>query len=210
MNVNDTHGIDVTPLHPAHHYTRPDISLGLPGLQALNMWADLAAAIECKLLLRQDPIDWQGKTKQGPEHETTRVQIYKVARNLLMAHLSSYVFVPGIYGRMMRIFRIDHSGIIASEAFDYVDQPGLVMKFLWHLVHPHHFEKRPPQPFAVVGADPTMYWPSEAEFDPYYNRLVAFCLRSGIQVKEKEELQTTSRLIDVCIDESGGVSSSSK
>ncbi|KAI1792140.1 hypothetical protein LXA43DRAFT_1008158 [Ganoderma leucocontextum] len=133
-----------------HHSTYPDIAVSFPG-QSLDAhkspdWFSFSAIMEAKSESKEDPF-----RKNGHKHCKTLVQLAVNARNLMHAHGLTCVFVFGIYGKVIRICRFDHSGAVICRplSLKVLADLELVQQFFWNFVHPTE-----DGPF--VGWDPTV------------------------------------------------------
>lgn len=136
-----------------HGDTAPDISVLQPGADSfrVNDWSEVSLVFEAKNSLNADPTNIRSET-----HIDTLIQLSKNARNMLVAHAALSCCTVGIYNRHMRIFHFDHAAAVASPAFDYIEDPGVLREFLWRFSHPAVGD-------TVVGADDTRRVPSSAE-----------------------------------------------
>ncbi|KAJ7223116.1 hypothetical protein GGX14DRAFT_657327, partial [Mycena pura] len=114
----------------------PDITLSKPGIEAITSWrwSDAGTVIEAK-----HKIDILAKDQLGESGEAIKAlrQLGKDARNLLMASSSCHVFVITTFKQgWARLFRFDHAGFRATEAFSWLDEPTILPTFLYRLYHP--------------------------------------------------------------------------
>jgi hypothetical protein len=149
------------PLSESEQPTLSSIVISLPQINAATSQHDdgcptAVCLIEAKGQAQQDPFDEDGDVKTGHSHTLTVAQLAKAGRDLLASNSSCFSFVLGVYGHTARIFRFDRAGVIMSKAFDYVTFPHILGKFLWQLIHPQHSA-------GVVGSDPTLSRPTQAE-----------------------------------------------
>lgn len=152
----DTHSSTFPTVDEAEHEQKPDIVFLKPadgsswhmdiGLQQ-GQYERCTGVVEAKSRKGQDPIDpVTGKTRDNSDARATIVQIAKNARSLLMANMSCFVFIIGIYGHSARIYRFDRAGVIVSPSFNYVADPIIFGKVFFRLVHPAPTT-------GIVGAD---------------------------------------------------------
>ncbi|KAI1792101.1 hypothetical protein LXA43DRAFT_1060897 [Ganoderma leucocontextum] len=133
-----------------HHSTYPDIAVSFPG-QTLDTdkspdWFGFSAIMEAKSESKEDPFK-----KRGHKHCKTLVQLAVNTRNLMHAHGLTCGFVFGIYGKVIRICRFDHSGAVICRplSLKVLADLKIVQQFFWNFVHPTE-----DGPF--VGWDPTV------------------------------------------------------
>ncbi|KAJ7368230.1 hypothetical protein DFH08DRAFT_19276 [Mycena albidolilacea] len=127
----NTSGTTFHRLHPSDHDTRPDVTASLPGKtpSKIEEWHEVGSVIEFKV--DDDPIDTAGSIKPGQLNNL--VQLLKNASCILMASASCYVFVVSIFRNNARLFRVDRSGYIVSERFDWSEDVRIFPEFYLRL-----------------------------------------------------------------------------
>ncbi|OCH92741.1 hypothetical protein OBBRIDRAFT_772767 [Obba rivulosa] len=157
-----------------HRNNGPDICSPFPGEDAKRLarliWPNILTVYEVKPRLNQDPItaytglargvnggDGDEAVREAQTHKDTKRQLAINARNLLLAHTHTFVFIVGIYGYTARIYRFDRAGCVASPSFNYRENPEIFRTFFWRFVHPV-------KDCPVVGADPTVSRPTEDDY----------------------------------------------
>ncbi|KAJ7899099.1 hypothetical protein B0H13DRAFT_2031202 [Mycena leptocephala] len=127
----NTSGITFKRLHPTDHDSRPDVSSPLPGVEPPKVWEwhHVGTVIEFKV--KDDPFDAQGGIKSGQLENL--VQLLKNARCILMASGNRYVFVVSVFRNNARLFRVDRSGYIVSDPFNWSTNDRIFPEFYWRL-----------------------------------------------------------------------------
>ncbi|KAJ7506393.1 hypothetical protein B0H11DRAFT_1707161 [Mycena galericulata] len=148
-------------LHPSDHDTRPDVTASLPGQtpSKIEEWHEVGSVIEFKV--DDDPIDTAGNIKSGQLDNL--VQLLKNARCILMASASCYVFVVSIFRNNARLFRVDRSGYIVSERFDWSKDVRIFPEFYLRL---YTGVKG-----GILGHDSTTSTPTQAEKQEMFAQL---------------------------------------
>ncbi|PFH46214.1 hypothetical protein AMATHDRAFT_70343 [Amanita thiersii Skay4041] len=121
----------------SEHKTRPDISGTYPGQNIPTEWSwDLCPiAVELKKDYRQDPIETDGRFKEGYKIDKTLAQIVKIGCNILAGTHACFSFVIGVYQNCVRIYRFDHATVVISPSLDFLTTDAL-FQFFHRLVHP--------------------------------------------------------------------------
>ncbi|KAJ7175363.1 hypothetical protein C8R46DRAFT_891106 [Mycena filopes] len=160
------------PLDKGDHYTKPDIACSRPGLKNVRPeWSDTGTVIELKF--RTDIFDATGKINDSDDSRHALVQLAKSARSLLMGLNACYVYVVSVFGSgMARIFRFDHSGFRATNAFEWTTDTGakIFPTFFYRLYHPKGAPSRK-GPGRMDGHDDTVWTPTQAEKTSIYKAL---------------------------------------
>ena len=111
--------------------------------------------LECVFDVKAEESDPDKETLHESDRKTL-AQIGKNAWNLMFSNMSLFVFVVGIYGHSVRIYRFDHAGAIVSCSFNYVTDPQLLGQFYWRLVHPIVDSTPSIHNRFIVGSDTTV------------------------------------------------------
>ncbi|KAJ7163145.1 hypothetical protein C8R46DRAFT_1352926 [Mycena filopes] len=171
--ILDTHTTIFPPLDKGDHYTKPDIACSRPGLKNVRPeWSDTGTVIELKF--RTDIFDATGKINDSDDSRHALVQLAKSARSLLMGLNACYVYVVSVFGSgMARIFRFDHSGFRATNAFEWTTDTGakIFPTFFYRLYHPKGAPSHKDDPGRMDGHDDTVWTPTQAEKASIYNAL---------------------------------------
>ncbi|KAJ7267012.1 hypothetical protein B0H12DRAFT_1257756 [Mycena haematopus] len=148
-------------LHPSDHDTRPDVTASLPGQtpSKIEEWHEVGSVIEFKA--DDDPIDAAGKIKSGQLDNL--VQLLKNARCILIASASCYVFVVSIFRNNARLFRVDCSGYIVSERFDWSKDVRVFPEFYLRLYTGING--------GILGHDSTTSTPTQVEKQKMFEQL---------------------------------------
>jgi hypothetical protein len=157
----NTSGTTFHRLHPSDHDTRPDVTASLPGQtpSKIEEWHEVGSVIEFKV--DDDPIDTEGNIKSGQLDNL--VQLLKNARCILMASASCYVFVVSIFRNNARLFRVDRSGYIVSERFDWSKDERIFPEFYLRLYTGIKG--------GILGHDSTTSTPTQAEKQEMFAQL---------------------------------------
>ncbi|KAJ7282884.1 hypothetical protein C8J57DRAFT_1172994 [Mycena rebaudengoi] len=158
-----TAGVTINALHHTDHNSRPDLSGSLPSLAAPSKWEwhHIGTVVEFKA--RDDLFDSEGKIKPGQLENV--VQLIKSARSILMASGFCYSFVVSVFNTQARLFRVDRSGYIVSEAFDWAGSRHIFPEFYWRLYNGGNDNR-------MLGEDDTLTVPTEGEKSEMYAHIV--------------------------------------
>ncbi|KAJ7497662.1 hypothetical protein FB451DRAFT_1550478 [Mycena latifolia] len=189
----DTHARNFESLHPTDHDSQPDVSGSTPGRPAHNFkweWGVTGTVIEFKF--SADPIDTTGKPSQSQLADL--VQLIQNARRITMASGCCYSFVVSIFGRHARLFRVDRSGYITTDAFNWTTNHLVFPEFLWRLY-------RGGEPGRILGADATLSIPLPREKVEMHAKLAQLTsLQTEYHKWTLAEATARSRWVDVVID----------
>ena len=179
-----------------NHVTKPDATIthptvNIPASQSDWKWHFAASTIEVKVKASRDPFDDAGECKIGDIHDETIIQLAKNGRNLLLGNSSCFVFVLGVYGHNVRIYRFDRLGVIVSKVFSYTSSPHLLGDFLWRLVHPEKLS------FGIIGSDSTITRPTTEDAEKMLGVVRRYHLGSEIDVAEF--LQDSRWIVASCL-----------
>ena len=96
-------------------------------------WDSVEVAIEYKTGTDHDPLDELADDAAGSAEKRKAVlgQITNYASIIFERQHRTHHFTLLIMGRHARILRWDRSGMVATQKFDYVDNPELLARFLW-------------------------------------------------------------------------------
>ncbi|KAL6306920.1 hypothetical protein BKA93DRAFT_878237 [Sparassis latifolia] len=139
---------------PYHRQAKTDLTVSYPGTAetlCAPRWSDISLAIDVKPCQTDDPT-WQF----SKEHANTVMGLVSSGHNLLMGHMGLFAFLINIFGHRACIFRFDHSSVIASPQFNYVQRPELLKQFFWNFVNPLLGT-------AISGVDPLVTVPTNLE-----------------------------------------------
>ncbi|PIL32453.1 hypothetical protein GSI_05155 [Ganoderma sinense ZZ0214-1] len=123
---------------------KADVSSGQP------QWADQGVPIEFKHDL--DPFDDSKKKKVNADassRKKVRGQVTHYAELIMSIQQRLFLFMFVIIGRKFRILRWDRSGVVVSEAVDYVDDWEVFCDILWRISLAHCFAPE------MLGMDPS-------------------------------------------------------
>ncbi|KAJ7457601.1 hypothetical protein B0H11DRAFT_2243360 [Mycena galericulata] len=163
----DTHKADkFPPIVTDDHYTLPDITSTRPGQRVPAKWKWPHAGTVIELKLKVDIFDNQGKIREAEDALDALVQLAKSARCLLAASGSCFVFVVAVFGTQARLFRFDHSGFRASEAFDWTENTSIFPTFLYRLYNPDQLGDDQAR---MLGEDYTISAPTPKEKRQMYD-----------------------------------------
>ncbi|KAJ7282738.1 hypothetical protein C8J57DRAFT_50582 [Mycena rebaudengoi] len=185
-----TAGVTINALHHTDHDSRPDLSGSLPSLAAPSKWEwhHIGTVVEFKA--RDDLFDSEGKIKPGQLENV--VQLIKSARSILMASGFCYSFVVSVFNTKARLFRVDRSGYIVSEAFDWAGSRHIFPEFYWRLYNGGSDNR-------MLGEDDTLTVPTEKEKNEMYAHIVDIPAFQGLSF-----IQATGRSRWVDVDVGGG------
>ncbi|KAJ7091941.1 hypothetical protein B0H15DRAFT_1021266 [Mycena belliarum] len=186
----DTHGIRFERLHPADYDAFPGVSGSLPGLPSCLTWSWDVTGTVFEFQFEDEPKDRNGKASQDQSIREDLVRPVRNARRISTASGCCYAFVVSVVGTSARLFRVDHSGWIATDAFDWTKSPRVFPEFCWRLYNGGG-------PGRILGADSTLSIPSLEEKKQMYERVVA--LRPYHHMSF-DEATARSRWVDVVID----------
>ncbi|KAJ7457647.1 hypothetical protein B0H11DRAFT_1873656 [Mycena galericulata] len=163
----DTHKADrFPPIVTDDHYTLPDITSTRPGQRVPVKWKWPHAGTVIELKLKVDIFDKQGEIREAEDALDALVQLAKSARSLLAASGSCFVFVVAVFGTQARLFRFDHSGFRASEAFDWNKKTRIFPTFLYRLYNPDQLGDDQAR---MLGEDFTISAPTPEEKQQMYD-----------------------------------------
>ncbi|KAJ7091898.1 hypothetical protein B0H15DRAFT_179465 [Mycena belliarum] len=177
-------------LHPNDHDSFPDVSGSLPGLPSFVTWTWDVTGTVFEFKFEDDPIDRNGKPRQNQKTLEDLVQLLQNARRIYMASGCCFAFVVSVFGKNARLFRVDRSGYIVTEAFNWTTSPRVFPEFCWRLYNGG-------QPGGILGADTTLSIPSYEEKKQMYDRVIALKPDLGMSF---EEATARSRWVNVAID----------
>ncbi|KAI0750222.1 hypothetical protein C8Q80DRAFT_1269961 [Daedaleopsis nitida] len=133
-----------------HHKSKPDIAISGPGVAltrnevTASKWEKILSILEAKSDEAQDPF-----LRPGQVHDSTIIQLARNARNLMLTHGLLAAFVIGVYGRVVRVARFDHTCAVVSQPFNIHTDYEKLRRFFWRFTHPAIGK-------VVVGCDPTV------------------------------------------------------
>ncbi|KAJ7457670.1 hypothetical protein B0H11DRAFT_2286919 [Mycena galericulata] len=164
----DTHKADkFEPIVTDDHYTLPDITSTRPGQRVPAKWKWPHAGTVLELKLKVDIFDEHGQIREAELALNALVQLAKSARSLLASSGSCFVFVAAVFGMQARLFRFDHSGFRASEAFNWTENTHIFPTFFWRLYNPE--PKVGDRQARILGEDYTISAPTPEEKRQMYN-----------------------------------------
>ncbi|CAK5269640.1 unnamed protein product [Mycena citricolor] len=140
------------------HVTRPDISLGKPGLKINEQewkWSNTRVTVQLKFHDRIHDDDGTLGTSDSALHAL--VQLAKDARHLMMSSDRCFVFVVAISFDTATLFRFDTEGFFASKPFNWLQNPRYLPEFLYRIYHPSAGH-----PQATLGEDDTITFTDKA------------------------------------------------
>ncbi|KAJ7695795.1 hypothetical protein B0H17DRAFT_1329561 [Mycena rosella] len=159
--IADTHNCLFAALDEGGHYTKPDITVSRPGIEAPDAWDWHHAGTVIELKYRTDIFNADGQIKATNESEEALIQLAKSARSLLMASRSCVVYVVAVFDiRRARLLRFDRSGFKASTDFDWTKEERIFPTFFWRLYNPTRLNSNPVR---MSGEDDTLSIPTPAE-----------------------------------------------
>ncbi|EED84140.1 predicted protein [Postia placenta Mad-698-R] len=133
----------------------PAIVASYPGIRfqggRVPKWHQISIALQVRLRKDEDPVG-----RYANRDEETLFELLQTARNILVTGRTLFAFVVGIYGNTARIFRVDRTGVVVSQSFNYIVRPNLFREFLWRFTHPTVGGM-------FVGADPSVSLPTEQD-----------------------------------------------
>ncbi|KZT04902.1 uncharacterized protein LAESUDRAFT_702851 [Laetiporus sulphureus 93-53] len=142
-------------MHVDGNQKNAGIAMLFPGRSKIStpvpQWQDICLMLQYKSSPSDDPISQIRSS--GQVEEGCFIQLFQAAQNMLAANRSLFVFVIGLYGSMAKIFRFDHSAVVASPSFSYLARPNMLREFLWRFVNPAAGG-------TVVGSDPSITIPT--------------------------------------------------
>ncbi|KAJ7072011.1 hypothetical protein C8F01DRAFT_1102168, partial [Mycena amicta] len=164
------------PLHETDHGSKPDIAGLKPGLKKKLdeewIWRLICTIIEFKR--NYDIFADDGRPLDGEEHLKDLVQLIHNARRIFMASGCCYVFLLSIFGDSARMLRVDHSGYIVSEKFDWTEEgTTTIPEFYWRIYYGEETEgeRLRAQQGHFLGADSTVSIPTRFESQKMFNTL---------------------------------------
>ncbi|PIL33397.1 hypothetical protein GSI_04018 [Ganoderma sinense ZZ0214-1] len=92
-----------------------------------NIWSALELGLECKLHDTPDPLDEQQEEGTDPTTDGGKniwAQLLSYAALVFKFQKRLFHYIVLFFGRYARIFRFDHSGIVATEKIDYTTDEG--------------------------------------------------------------------------------------
>ncbi|CAK5269746.1 unnamed protein product [Mycena citricolor] len=140
------------------HVTRPDISLGKPGLKINEQewkWLNKLATVQLKFHDRIHEDDGTLGTSDSALHAL--VQLAKDARHLMMSSDRCFVFVVAISFDTATLFRFDTEGFFTSKPFNWLENPRYLPEFLYRIYHPSAGH-----PQATLGEEDTITFTDKA------------------------------------------------
>ncbi|CAK5268325.1 unnamed protein product [Mycena citricolor] len=140
------------------HVTRPDISLGKPGLKINEQewkWSNTLVTVQLKFHDRIHEDDGTLGTSDSALHAL--VQLAKDARHLMMSSDRCFVFVVAISFDTATLFRFDTEGFFTSKPFNWLENPRYLPEFLYRIYHPSAGH-----PQATLGEDDTITFTDKA------------------------------------------------
>ncbi|KAJ7693346.1 hypothetical protein B0H17DRAFT_1330452 [Mycena rosella] len=191
----DTHAMVFERLHPSDHDSMPDVTglalgSGFDPRHPKWEWRFAGTVIEFKFT--DDPISNIAGTPSQNQLEDL-VQLIQNARRIIMASGCCYSFVVSVFGTSARLFRVDRSGYIATDAFDWTQESKVFPEFYWRLYNGGKSGR-------MLGADFTLSVPTLKEKQKMYALLVTSRLSEYSGMKF-EEATAHSRWVEVIIDD---------
>ncbi len=121
---------------------RADLALyptyAAPGPTEPPKWSAVEVFIECKPEHTQDdPFDddAEGFRPSGERRQGNLGQIMSYASLVFEHQHREHQYSVVLLGEMARIVRWDHSGVVATEKFNYQQAPNMLGRFFWRLCH---------------------------------------------------------------------------
>ena len=96
-------------------------------------WGSVELSIDFRVDVDQDPFDElvDVATGEAEKRKSVLEQLTKCVSIIFERQHRTHHFTLLIMGHHARILRWDRFGVIATQKFDYVDQPELLFRFLW-------------------------------------------------------------------------------
>ncbi|RDX49302.1 hypothetical protein OH76DRAFT_1382400 [Lentinus brumalis] len=101
-------------------------------------WSEIEVLFECKPhSVTDDPFDEEAeKFEPIAEHRKEILgQIMSYAALIFTKQHRAHLFTVVLFGKMARIIRWDHSGVVVTKKFNYFSEPVKLGRFLWRLCH---------------------------------------------------------------------------
>ncbi|KAJ7512475.1 hypothetical protein B0H11DRAFT_483119 [Mycena galericulata] len=130
-SFTNTSGVTFKRLHPTDHDSRPDVASPLPGHRPPKIWDWHHTGTVIEFKVKDDPFEADGQVKFGQLENL--VQLLKNARCILMSSGCCYAFVVSVFRNQARFFRVDRSGYIVTDAFDWSKENKFFPEFYWRL-----------------------------------------------------------------------------
>ncbi|KAJ7731102.1 hypothetical protein DFH07DRAFT_847586 [Mycena maculata] len=181
----NTSGVTFKRLHPTDHDSRPDVSSPLPGFQAPEVWEWHHTGTVIEFKVKDDPFEADGSIKSGQLGNL--VQLLKNARCILMSSGCCYTFVVSVFRNRARLFRVDRSGYIVTDSFDWSTEDQVFPEFYWRLYNGV-------KGGWLLGHDTTISFPTPTEKVAMHAKLQKIPEYSSLRF---EEATATSRWVEV-------------
>ncbi|KAJ7461776.1 hypothetical protein B0H11DRAFT_2285757 [Mycena galericulata] len=174
-SFENTSSVTFKRLDPTDHDSRPDVASPLPGLQPPKIckWHHTGTAIEFKV--KDDAFEADGGIKSGQVENL--VQLLQNARCILMSSGCCYAFVVSVFRNQARLFRVDCSGYIVTDAFDWSKEDKFFPEFYWRLYNGAKGGR-------LLGHDATISLPTPAEKLEMHRKLQKLPQYSSLSFEE--------------------------